>query len=573
MSKADDHEFESPSRRGAPRGRSSRTSGSLSTILSDAALPLSPRDDDVASGAKSVGLDSLVAAYISVSVPSFASVLDEKGKQLYVVFCVEVFVNGADGSSWLVYRRYSDFLRLRKVLVSKAKKTRQQRRKTMDAATIFEETPGEYGRHRRSHSASASSLAASGFLDGISSPAHKPTTTPHVPTLPSKHSFSARFSRRRSSLQFLRCRAAGLESWLSAVLEIPLSLESAAVHQFLTRDAGKPPKGLSHKVELVASSPSISGGRSASPGMPISPEVNSPVWSSSVLQSRMIWDDYEKLRGSQMAGELASVKVFLTKETRFKMEQAGVLHEGGLLNPTRAAGFIRMLANAPRPHAREIPRNLTRLSVGAGLRAAVWSALLNLSDVGDEKSNKRKGRGPINESSRDLIDMDTKRSCMGVEGKEAGREKLKQILIAWEKLNPENEYKQGLDSVAIALLSVFQGNSEASLRGLVAVIGRFMPGLLRRQIPGGCNISEISLNAMMRKMSCVTVFHDPPLSNHLFKSGVVPSLYAVSSFFCAYRASTFFDFLFTAVTLASHSFQPRPSSRKGAIFMGRHVSF
>ena len=135
-----DDEMESPRRRNAPRGRSSRGNGSFLS-------PLPGRDSIEAEtalqgydSAKSppVHIDGFIARFLSAAIPAYGAVFDASRRQRYVVYIIEVSVHGGSGFSWKIYRRYSDFIALRKALIANArKKTRtSRRRKTSDGASL-----------------------------------------------------------------------------------------------------------------------------------------------------------------------------------------------------------------------------------------------------------------------------------------------------------------------------------------------------------------------------------------------------------------------------------------------------
>uniref|UniRef100_A0A7S2R873 Rab-GAP TBC domain-containing protein n=1 Tax=Mucochytrium quahogii TaxID=96639 RepID=A0A7S2R873_9STRA len=103
------------------------------------------------------------------------------------------------------------------------------------------------------------------------------------------------------------------------------------------------------------------------------------------------------------------------------------------------------------------------------------------------------------------------------------RSTLRNVLKTWTLANPGSEYWQGLDSIAAAVVCIFNGNEPTIFAVFNKIIQTYLPGMFSSIK----NKNSKLLHARLCVLEQLLAFHDPQLGLHLKDLGVKPDLYAI----------------------------------------------
>lgn len=166
-----------------------------------------------------------------------------------------------------------------------------------------------------------------------------------------------------------------------------------------------------------------------------------------------------------------------------------------------------------------------RKDVPPMLRAEIWAAILNVpAALAGEKiyaEIDKESEGPADRQ----IDLDVPRCHQYHEllSSPEGHYKLKRVLKAWVKYNPNFGYWQGVDSFLAPFLAQNFNNEARAFWCLQRAVEKFSRNLFDRE-------QSVYLQEHLQIFKQLLSYHDPQLSIHLHEIGFQPALYAIPWF-------------------------------------------
>jgi len=159
------------------------------------------------------------------------------------------------------------------------------------------------------------------------------------------------------------------------------------------------------------------------------------------------------------------------------------------------------------------------------LRAEIWAAILNVpsADVCTKTyaDIDKESEGPADRQ----IELDVPRCHQYHEllSSPEGHYKLKRVLKAWVKFNPNWGYWQGVDSFLAPFLVQNFNNEPMAFWCLQRAVEKFSRNLFDRE-------QSVYLQEHLQIFKQLLSYHDPKLSMHLHEIGFQPALYAIPWF-------------------------------------------
>jgi serine/threonine protein kinase/rhodanese-related sulfurtransferase len=190
---------------------------------------------------------------------------------------------------------------------------------------------------------------------------------------------------------------------------------------------------------------------------------------------------------------------------------------------SRIVMFRRLLEYYPETRS-QIVRE-ARTDIPPILRAEIWAAILNVPSATvcakTYAEIDKDSEGPADRQ----IELDVPRCHQYHEllSSPEGHYKLKRVLKAWVKYNPNLGYWQGVDSFLAPFLVQNFNNEALAFWCLQRAVEKFSRNLFDRE-------HSVYLQEHLQIFKQLLSYHDPKLSMHLHEIGFQPALYAIPWF-------------------------------------------